>query len=65
MEATYETALESGGSGGSQLIGLAYFDSGLNSPTGSWELEGEPLSEFHELQGLPTSLLADEDGYRK
>ena len=64
MEAAYETALESAESGRSQIIGLSYFDSGLNSPTGSWALEGDPLSEFHELQGRPTSLLADEDGYQ-
>jgi hypothetical protein len=64
MEAAYDTALESAGSGHSRIIGLAYFDSGLNSPTGSWALKGDPLSEFHDLQGRPTSLLADEDGYQ-
>lgn len=35
--------------------GAAYFDSSLNSPSGSWELVGGPLNEFRRLMKLPTS----------
>jgi hypothetical protein len=28
------------------MVAYAYFDSGLNSPSGSWELVGEPLTRF-------------------
>lgn len=31
------------------LIGYAYFDSGLNSPNGSWELLGEQLNVFRDI----------------
>lgn len=31
------------------MIGYAYFDSGLNSPSGSWELTGEPLIKFRSI----------------
>ena len=31
------------------MIAYAYFDSGLNSPSGSWELIGEPLTKFRSI----------------
>jgi hypothetical protein len=31
------------------MIAYAYFDSGLNSPDGSWELTGEPLKAFRDI----------------
>ncbi|MGI9027480.1 MAG: hypothetical protein ACR2FM_01390 [Candidatus Saccharimonadales bacterium] len=31
------------------FIGYAYFDSGLNSPSGSWELTGEQLKTFQDI----------------
>jgi hypothetical protein len=31
------------------VIGYAYFDSGLNSPSGSWSLVGEPLNVFRDI----------------
>lgn len=31
------------------VVGMAYFDSGLNSPSGSWELKGQPLSQFRSI----------------
>ncbi|WP_394840766.1 hypothetical protein LZC95_27290 [Pendulispora brunnea] len=34
---------------GARVVGLAAFDSGLNSPTGSWELKGEQLTAFRTL----------------
>ena len=53
----YQKALASGSTPRStQVIGLAYFDSGLNSSTGSWELQGEPLNRFRQLMRPPTSL---------
>jgi len=36
--------------------GVCYFDSGLNAPSGSWELVGEPLNKFRELMKAPTSV---------
>lgn len=36
--------------------GVCYFDSGLNSPSGSWELVGEPLTKFRQLMKVPTSV---------
>jgi hypothetical protein len=35
--------------GGARVVGLSAFDSGLNSPTGSWELKGEQLTAFWDL----------------
>ncbi|MFN7151791.1 MAG: hypothetical protein ACK4V6_20215 [Microthrixaceae bacterium] len=49
MRAFYDFAVASGRSGGSQVIGLSYFDSNLNSPSGGWELFGQPLATFREL----------------
>lgn len=40
--------------------GASYFDSGLNSPSGSWELVGEPLTKYHQLLNGPYSLLVSE-----
>ncbi len=34
---------------GARVVGLAAFDSALNSPSGSWELKGEQLTAFHLL----------------
>ena len=34
---------------GARVVGLSAFDSGLNSPSGSWELVGEQLVAFHAL----------------
>lgn len=36
---------------GARVVGLAAFDSGLNSPHGSWELKGEQLRMFQQLMG--------------
>ncbi|MEE8601981.1 hypothetical protein [Euzebya tangerina] len=38
---------------GARVVGLAAFDSGLNSPGGSWELRGAQLEVFHELLADP------------
>ena len=46
----YEHAVASHADGnGARVIGLAAFDSGLNSPDGSWELTGHQLTTFHHL----------------
>lgn len=37
--------------GGARVIALSAFDSGLNSPTGSWVLMGEQLTVFRQLLG--------------
>ena len=63
MNGFYQSALQSGSTPGTaQLIGLAYFDSNLNSPSGGWELFGQPLAQFRQLMGAPTSLRADQSG---
>jgi hypothetical protein len=50
----YESAANSYDDVGlARVIGLSAFDSGLNSPTGSWELTGSQLEVFHELLGDP------------
>lgn len=56
----YNQALASGDTNNPQVIGLAYFDSDLNSPTGGWALTGEPLTRFHQLMATPTSLHANQ-----
>ena len=33
------------------VIAHTYFDSGLNSPNGSWELTGEPLKKWRDILG--------------
>ncbi|MEZ4220210.1 MAG: hypothetical protein R3B13_04715 [Polyangiaceae bacterium] len=38
---------------GARVVGLAAFDSGLNSPSGSWELTGEQLKAFQALLNDP------------
>lgn len=59
MTEFYQKALASGSTPGSpQVIGLSYFDSALNSPMGSWELNGEPLNRFRQLMRPATSLKA-------
>ena len=63
MTGWYEMALRSAGQPGlSQVIGLSYFDSGLNSPTGAWTLAGEPLNRFRQILGLPNSISVNEVG---
>jgi hypothetical protein len=62
MQDFYNFACASGTSGKSQVIGQSYFDSGLNSPSGSWELAGEPLTKFRALLSAPTSLPASKTG---
>jgi hypothetical protein len=58
MQRFYDHALGSASDGlGAQVIGLAYFDSDLNSPTGAWTLSGEPLRAFRELTDRPTSVV--------
>jgi hypothetical protein len=42
---------------GARVVGLSAFDSGLNSPTGSWELQGEQLTAFRELMGDPRTAI--------
>lgn len=59
MRDFYDDALRSATDGqGAQVIGFAYFDSGLNSPTGGWSLQGAPLDTFRQLVDAPTSVLA-------
>jgi hypothetical protein len=60
MQQFQDFAVASGRSGGAQVIGLSYFDSTLNSPSGGWELFGEPLNRFRQLMVAPTSLSANE-----
>lgn len=38
---------------GARVVGLAAFDSGLHSPTGSWVLRGAQLSAFQDLMDDP------------
>jgi hypothetical protein len=46
----YQAAIASAADGaGARVVGLAAFDSGLNSPSGSWELLGEQLVAFQAL----------------
>lgn len=48
----YDQAVGSHGDGvGARVVGMSAFDSGLNSPTGSWELTGAQLTAFHDLLG--------------
>ncbi len=50
MQAFYDHAAGSHQDGqGARVAGLAYFDSGLNSPSGSWELAGAQLTTFRAL----------------
>ncbi|MEE8601988.1 cell wall-binding repeat-containing protein [Euzebya tangerina] len=50
----FEMAVGSHADGeGARVVALSAFDSGLNSPSGSWELRGEQLRVFHELLGDP------------
>jgi len=50
----YDAAAGSASDGaGARVVGLAAFDSALNSPTGSWELKGEQLTTFWKLLGDP------------
>ena len=61
MQAFYDFAVASGRNG-SQVIGLSYFDSNLNSPSGGWELFGQPLAKFRELIGSSRSISARSAG---
>lgn len=50
----YEHAINSHNDGkGARVIGLSAFDSGQNSPDGSWLLMGKRLEMFHKLMGDP------------
>jgi hypothetical protein len=50
VRAWYDHAARSNQDGkGARVVGLAAFDSSLNSPTGSWELKGEQLTAFRAL----------------
>lgn len=50
----YEHAANSHEDGkGARVVGLSAFDSGQNSPGGSWELQGSQLEMFHQLMGDP------------
>jgi len=60
MRAFYDMAIASGGTGQSQVIGMAYFDSDLNSPKGGWTLAGAPLDTFRSLMAASTSLTAQQ-----
>lgn len=46
---------------GARVVGLAAFDSGLNSPSGSWELRGAQLTAFHDLLRDPRTATLDVD----
>jgi hypothetical protein len=57
----YAEAVGSGTDGkGAQVIGLAAFDSDLNSSTGGWELQGGQLDAFQSLLSDPRTLTASE-----
>ena len=61
FNSAYTGALGSATDGkGAQVIGLSYFDSSLNSPSGSWELTYLQLPRFRELVKAPTSLQANQ-----
>lgn len=60
MQKLYDYCLQPASTTRPQIIAAAYFDSGLNAPTGSWELAGEPLTKFRELMKKATSLQARE-----
>ena len=63
MQQFYDHALGSATDGrGSQVVGLSYFDSDLNSPQGGWTLQGGPLTLFRQLMSGQASLLADRNG---
>jgi hypothetical protein len=50
----YESAAGSHMDGlGARVTALSAFDSSLNSPDGSWELQGAQLATFHELLADP------------
>jgi hypothetical protein len=54
MKAFYDHAAGSHQDGlGGRVVGLSYFDSGANSPSGSWELAGAQLTMFRTLLGDP------------
>lgn len=56
MRRFYDDALASATDGkGARVVGLAYYDSDLNSPKGGWTLAGAPLQEFRRLVDAPTS----------
>jgi len=57
MQAWYDMALRSGGSGRSQVVAMAYFDTSLN---GGVPLSGDALVRFRSLMRAPTSLQANE-----
>jgi hypothetical protein len=61
MSDFYQRSLASGlVPGTAQVIGVAYFDSNLNSPkTGGWQLFGEPLNRFRALMTAPSSIRAN------
>jgi hypothetical protein len=63
MRDFYDLAIRSGTAAGSQIIGLAYFDSNLNSQVGGWELIGPTLDEFRELMTAPTSVQVNDSGF--
>ncbi|MEX0685128.1 MAG: hypothetical protein WD267_09260 [Balneolales bacterium] len=53
----YEHAINSHKDGqGARVIGLSAFDSGQNSPNGSWLLQGKRLEMFHQLMGDPRTI---------
>lgn len=50
----YQHAIGSSSDGrGARVVGLSAFDSGLNSPSGSWELQGAQRERFRELLRNP------------
>jgi len=54
MKAYYDHAANSHSDGmGGRVVGLSYFDSGLNSPSGTWELAGAQLTMFRTLLSDP------------
>ncbi|MFO7293272.1 MAG: S-layer homology domain-containing protein [Actinomycetes bacterium] len=58
MKEFYDHAVNSNGDGrGARVVALSYFDTYLNSSSGSWELVGEQLKMFHKLMGEPTTAL--------
>ena len=43
---------------GGRVVGLCAFDSGENSPSGSWELKGAQLTTFQKLLNDPRTVEA-------
>ena len=43
---------------GARVVGLSAYDSGVNAPDGTWQLQGEQLIAFRQLLKDPRTALA-------